>query len=296
MAIKIDRIELDDAGGNPVKIAAAVLAQIPDLSPRVPVEEIALGADINEIKRLDLEGYEGGLIAWQDKFEGTILINNKSIRQRQRYTIGHELGHFLNPWHEPPNDEGFRCTAKDMVRSDAHAIDRSIRMEVEANIFAAELLFPRTLFIADLKRRVGLDLQHILALAERYDMSKEATARRYVALQDEPCAVVFSRNGVVRYFRKNEYFPFIETFPGQHIPSASLTARHDEQTSSVSDWDEVDSVIWLKEPRHHTVCEQFLRQANGFRITLLTLVEEDADEQLDEDEDLEESWRPRFRH
>ncbi len=143
-------------------------------------------------RRLELPGYEGGLITWDDKFEGTVLVNCRNRRERQRFTIGHELGHFLNPWHQPPNEEGFRCTAKDMRRSEADNGNRVVRMEAEANTFAAELLFPRRPFVDDLRRRAGLDLEHILDLAGRYDMSKEATARRYVALQDELCAVVFS--------------------------------------------------------------------------------------------------------
>jgi hypothetical protein len=38
-------------------------------------------------------------------------------------------------------------------------------------------------------------LGHILALARKYDTSRESTARRYVELQDEPCATVISQNG-----------------------------------------------------------------------------------------------------
>ena len=122
-------------------------------------------------------------------------------------------------------------------------------MEVEANVFAAELLFPQALFLADLRGRAGLDLEHVLHLAGRYDMSKEATARRYVALQDEPCAVVFSHNGVIRYIRKNRDFPFIGPTPGPPVPSGALSARHDGSRGVVSDWVEVDGDLWLVQPR-----------------------------------------------
>ena len=58
---------------------------------------------------------------------------------------------------------------------------------------------PRSHFKIDLARYAGVDLTHVLRLSDRYDMSREATVRRYVDFNDEPCAVVFSRNGVVRY-------------------------------------------------------------------------------------------------
>jgi Zn-dependent peptidase ImmA (M78 family) len=294
MTIKIERMNLDEAGGDPAKIAAALLAQIPGLAPPIPIEEIAYGADIREIQRLDLTGYEGGLISWDDKFEGTVLVNRRSGRERQRYTIGHELGHFLNPWHEPPNEEGFRCTFEDMVRNAADSGDRATRMEVEANVFAAELLFPRRLFLADLRRRAGLDLEHVLELAIRYDMSKEATARRYVALQDEPCAVVFSRNGLIRYLRKNKDFPFIEARAGQGVPTGALAARHEGPQGMVSDWVEVDAGIWLDDPSGRIVCEQTLPQSSGYRITLLSLADDEPDDEADEPEELVQSWRARF--
>jgi Zn-dependent peptidase ImmA (M78 family) len=60
------------------------------------------------------------------------------IDERRRFTIGHELGHFLMVHHKP-NDSRFLCTAKDMTRQ---AIRReqllpAQRWEVEANEFAS---------------------------------------------------------------------------------------------------------------------------------------------------------------
>ena len=295
MTIKIERMELDEAGGDPTKIAGAVLAQIPGISPPVPIEEIALGADIIDIQRLDLTGYEGGLIAWDDKFEGRILVNRRARHERQRYTIGHELGHFLNPWHEPASEDGIRCTAKDMVRNEASSTNRSARMELEANLFAAELLFPRPVFVGDLRRRPGLDLEHILDLAGRYEMSKEATARRYVALQDEPCAVVFSHDGVIRYYCKSRDFPFLDARAGQPVPSQSLAVRLDRRPDAVSDWGELEGGIWLSQPRGGRICEQILVQRSGYRMTLVALTGDALNEEREEDEELDDSWKARFR-
>jgi Zn-dependent peptidase ImmA (M78 family) len=295
MTIKIDRMALDDAGGDPERIAAAVIAQIRDLAPPIPVEEIAYAADITEIQRTELTNYEGGLIAWDDKFEGKILVNCRSIPERQRYTIGHELGHFLNPWHQPPSEEGFRCTATDMVRTEARPGDRALQMEVEANIFAAELLLPRTLFLRDLRTRAGLDLEHIVQLAGRYAVSKEATGRRYVALQNEPCAIVFSRNGLIRYSGRNQEFPFLDIQPGQPVPAQSLAARRDGLQGVVSDWSDVDGGIWLSQPRGRRVCEQTLAQREGYRVTLLALADEELDEDCDEERELVESWGLQLR-
>ena len=52
--LQIDRMEIDDVGGNPVKLAQAVLNQVIDLKPPVPVREIAKALDIYEIREESL--------------------------------------------------------------------------------------------------------------------------------------------------------------------------------------------------------------------------------------------------
>jgi hypothetical protein len=44
------------------------------------------------------------------------------------------------------------------------------------------------------------------------------------------------------------------------------------------------------------VCEQTLAQSSGYRITLLSLSDDELDEDRDDHEELIESWRPTFRH
>ena len=59
------------------------------------------------------------------------------------YTIGHELGHFLNEGHIATASDGFYCTKEDMGYPDRSG--RYLRQELEANIFAIELLAPERL-------------------------------------------------------------------------------------------------------------------------------------------------------
>ena len=126
-------------------------------------------------------------------------------------------------------------------------------------------------------------------------MSKEATARRYVDLHDEPCAVVFSHNAIVRYTRRGSGFHYLDIKGGNPLPAQSLSAKGQLPEGVVSEWREIDSGMWLSDvPRARSIFEQTLAQQNGYRITLLTFDEADADED-DEPEDLEESWTPRFR-
>ena len=118
---------------------------------------------------------------------GTILINSKSSPQRRRYSLAHELGHFLCAWHRPA-EGGFRCTVIDMTEPGGSAIHR--RQEMEANRFAIELLAPKRLVRRHLRRFPDLD--DVLALHTMLDISKAAAVRRYVALHPKEALPSFS--------------------------------------------------------------------------------------------------------
>jgi len=290
--IKIDRIELADIA-NPVMLAKALIDQIPDIEPPIPVQQIALAVDIKEIKPLTVKGFEGGLIVPDDKSEGFILVNDKNSPRRQRFTIGHELGHFLNPWHNPGSSGQFLCTSRDMIVSQFKANESRQRMEVEANQFSAELLMPQRFIQADIEKLNDAEIDHITKLADKYDVSKESMGRRYIECQDEPCALIFSRNGNVSYTVKSQYFPRLEVWRnGDIIPHDTRTRDFNDQPGSTSGWQEHASDAWLCDNnKYESVYEQALIQENGYRITLLTL----GDKVDEEEEELRESWTPRFR-
>jgi hypothetical protein len=98
MHVELDRMAIEDVGANPERLAQAIHDQLPGLQGAVPVYDIARALDIEEIRDEALSGFEGALITPPEKGTGSILVNATSPRQRRRYTVGHELGHFLNPW------------------------------------------------------------------------------------------------------------------------------------------------------------------------------------------------------
>ena len=291
--MQISRMDLDDAGANPQRIAEAIIAQIPDLPRRVPVEEIAYALDIVEISVEPLKSFEGVLItSGPEKTEGSILVNAKSGLRRRRYTVGHELGHFLHPHHIPPTD-GFHCTSEDMARSNVKGNSKRILQELQANAFAAELLLPRVLFVRDLQYKRELGLEAIIELSDNYDISKEAVARRYVSLQEEACAIVFSHEGRIRYFCRHDNFPWLDIRSGSPVPGESTAAKPEGKAGMATNWAVVDAGIWLSSPGRRALCEQTLLQQGGYRMTLLALDDANGEE---EDEDmLGASWTPRFQ-
>lgn len=287
MVLTIDRMEIDDAGANPKNLAQAITKQLPDDIHSIPVREIAQAIDIYEIREERLDGLEGGLIVPEDKSEGAILVHIDRLETRKRYTIAHEIGHYVNPMHRASSEEGFRCSRKDMTVESAKPGDKHAKMELEANQFAAELLMPDVLVNKFMHKRLGADIDHIVELAKLFEVSREAAARRYLARLDEPAAIVFSCAGKIRYVKKNDDFPRLSLWNGDAIPSECLSSTSSAQIGRVTDVVETLGHLWLERSSGISLGEQTLAQKDGYRMTLLTA------ETVAEDEDV---WEPpKFR-
>jgi hypothetical protein len=280
MRLELDRICLDDTGGNPERLAGAIHDQLGAAEGAVPVYDIARALDIDDIREVPLKSFESALITCPEKDRGAIVVNSRSSRRRRRYTVGHELGHFLNPWHEPTTLTGFQCTRADMLVS--FGTNVHLKQEAEANCFAIELLAPRR----RLNRYLAgsADLGRALALATDFDISKEAAVRRYVALHDETLAVVFSRADSVRYIDRGQEFPALGFWKGDRLPALS-----DIET----EWQELDPRDWLKRTARVGLSAQILRQADDHAIIVLRAESGEAEDDGEGDVDEELGFGPR---
>jgi len=96
----------------------------------------------------------------------TIGVNSSHAPTRQRFSVAHELGHYLSG-HESYDGGGTHVDDRPSYLDPQH------RQEVEANEFAAELLMPS----GWLKRDVAdqeLSQVETLELAKRYGVSEQA--------------------------------------------------------------------------------------------------------------------------
>lgn len=283
------RMDLADCG-SPETLVGAILKHHPDMPRRVPVEEIARSVGIVDFKELDADGFEGGLTANPEKSAGIILTKRDAPRRRRRFTVGHELGHFLIPTHQGMQT----CSSGDMRESRRDTVYR--RQEAEANRFSAGLLMPKPMFVRDLESLGDADVRHAKQLSELYDTSMEATVNRYADLTSDICAFIFSKDGVVRYARPTRDFPRLGVRAGDRLPSNCATSKV-SSGGDASDWAKQAGSMWLEAEwgkPSPAVLEQCVVQANGYRITLLFIEAREVEEQ-DEEADLEERWRVGFR-
>lgn len=153
------------------KIAEEILNQMKLNVVPVPVEEVATKLQI-KIGREPSEDFSGILIRKDGK--ALIGVNSTESHVRQRFTIAHELGHFiLHPKKEAFVD--YRDNQKDIMRTPR---------EKQANAFAAALLMPRSKLMKDVKNKFksGIYEDDLAELADEYEVSTEAMKYRLLNL------------------------------------------------------------------------------------------------------------------
>lgn len=264
----ISRLNLDGLG-SPAAIAGRIFELETDLPHIIPLEDLCRRLDISSIEKVDTHAFEAALVMDVNKAAGAILLARNRSSQRTRYSLAHELGHWLIPTHRPEAGRGFECQLDDLHRVDEKEQNRRRRTEVEANRFASALLMP--------PRRVRTqmagtpDLGDIIALAAQFGVSKEAMARAYVDASREGIAVLILHRGLVIRVYRNSDFPWIDIRIGERVPSNSV-ASTPRPAASMSELEECDPAIWLSQrdsTRTELLLEQVLGQANEFAMILL---------------------------
>lgn len=280
--MKISRMDLADTG-SPMGLVTKILSAERDLPIPVPIEELARQLDIERIAPLDTEGFEGGLITDDARSTGFILVNRAAPSGRRRFTIGHELGHFLIVSHRPVEAGKFLCSRADMAKWSTEQGDRYMRMEAEANEFAGLLLIPKPALQKFIPRG-DPTLAHIPLVAKHFDVSKEAAARAYARYHPEQLAIVVIKDGIVRRAHKGPSFPWISVPYGKPVPRPSSFHGKDLRQRVASELSSIIPEHWveLKQGQRAELFEQVYPQQDGFALLMLWLEVEEPEE-VDDD-------------
>lgn len=126
------------------------------------------------------EDVSGMLVVEGDR--GAIGYNSAHAPVRQRFTIAHEIAHFL--LHLKKNRRSQLFIDRFVFRRDENSASGSDREEVEANRLGAALLMPATLVRKEIRRH-DLDLDDGEALdflAKRFQVSTAAMTNRLTTL------------------------------------------------------------------------------------------------------------------
>ena len=149
-----------------------------------------------------LSGCEANIVGKGDR--AIITVNSKSIPTRQRFSAGHELGH----WMRDRGQIAFGCSQRQIDSEWT-----TMNPETRANQFASDLLLPAKLFVP-LAKGQPITVETVRDLGRTFQMSLTATAIKLVRFGSFPSMLVYYENGDRKWF-----IPSTEDLPKGLWPS-----------------------------------------------------------------------------
>ncbi len=244
-------------------------------------------------------GVSGMLLKVGDDF-GIMYATNIPSRGFQRFSIGHELGHYFVEGHsEALLTSGVHQSRAGFVSGDP--------LEQEADHFAAALLMPEIPFkkaIAD--HDAGLVC--VEALCKACETSLTATAIRYSALTADGIAVICTVGDVIDWcfmsdgLKQAKGLSYLRK--GTPVPGGTITSSFNAEPENVrtGQRDAGDGRLndWMDGDRVYRVVEEVVGLGQyGRTLTILTCahlsLRSESEEPDDDEDELIERWTPRFR-
>jgi len=233
-----------------------------------------------------LSGCEANIVGKGDR--AIITVNSKAIPTRQRFSAGHELGH----WMRDRGQIAFGCSQM-QIDSEWFANNP----ETRANQFASDLLLPSRLFVPLAKGR-PITVETVRDLSRSFQMSLTATAIKLVRFSSFPSMLVYYENGERKWF-----IPSAEDLPKKLWPSkqpdkGTLAARLISDESNEEGPEDVRADKWFDvyNSDRYYIRESCFRNGPDSVITILWWEDEAQIIDLEEEEERNAArrsdWRP----
>ncbi len=242
-----------------------------DAPGRLPLEDIAMDRGV-----LCLEAQLTGCVArLVRKGNRGIIRTHIGIREegRKRFAIAHELGHWF--LHVSETQRIYKCTEEQMRQY------KGSPLEVEANIFAGELLMPTALF-RPLAQNEEPRLDAVKSLATLFKTSLTATGIKFVDTNKHEIILVMSTGGKVTWSKQQGNRSGLRIEKGMALHPESL-AFHLANALGCSGPEVVAPEVWITQNWHERQLEvteeSWSLEGYDSVLTLLVVVETDrADE------------------
>ena len=204
-----------------------------------------------------LQGCEAHLVGYNDR--AIITVNSLSIPTRQRFSIGHELGH----WVFDRGQASMTCSTRSFQER-----WNSDHPEARANRYASGLLLPKTMFTQQAQDQ-PITFQTVKSLASLFNTSLTATAIRLVELSPSLALAYGARrqpNGWrTTWWVKHPQLPDPVDCPGPASLAAQLLADAHPELGPA----DVPASAWFPVPQGSRLTESSARLDQDWLLTLL---------------------------
>jgi hypothetical protein len=203
-----------------------------------------------------------------------ITVDSNSRPERQRFSAGHELGHWMF-------DRGkvslFSCEESVFVREWSRQ-----NPEARANRYASDLLMPVGMFKPRAAALRRIDFNSVKALAKVFRTSLTATAIRLVEHGPLPAMLVCSSPAGVEWTVRQSGIKLWAQRPGPYTCAYDILNGAESEASG-----EVPASAWFEHPiaDRHQLHEHSIRAYQGLVLSLLWWRDESMLIELDQDEE-----------
>ena len=265
----------------------------------LPVDPIGVARrlDIEVVaKDTSTEGVSGMLMRYGNEYGIAYATHIRSLGF-QNFSVGHELGHYFMPGHIDA------VLADTGVHESCAGFRSSDRYEIEADHFAANLLMPESLFV-DATNSAGDGLAVIESLSELCNTSLTATAIRYTQCTDDAVAIIVSTGSVVNYSFMSDALKEVGSLDwirkGASLPQDTATFALNRDPDRVQRAERIANVCdlqdWFGGPLSVETTEEVIGLGSyGRTLTVLTPTDMPDAEEIEEENEMMESWKPKFR-
>lgn len=213
------------------------------------------------VKKRTLDGCEARIVGVGQN--AIITIDPNALAERQRFSLAHELGH----WVQDRGTLAFDCKKSDIGPNKASGTSR----ESAANRFAGQILMPNYLF-NPLCAKKPLNFLTAAELGKRFRTSLTATAIKLVQIGNSPGMVVCHRDGKLDWY-----------IPGPDVPRTLQPCRlldtdtqayellHGRASIGESRPRKIGAESWIEHVKafDYTIVEHAIRVTRDTVVTLL---------------------------
>lgn len=252
------------------KLAEAIALDFEEIT--TPLELIVESEELDlHYDSYGVNEFDGMTLYLDGYFSIHINTDNKNFTSngRGRFTLAHELGHYILDSHRMGLQLGLLQSHPSFFN------DKNINnvIEREADYFASCLLMPKEKFGREIFRR-RFDAALIQELAKKFNVSISACALRFTEIGNHPIMVVYSENGIVRWSKCSTDFPYYSILGWPNIPIHTVVGEYYRglNPSSLFNTEEVWAIDWFEKVSNRDISRKFYEYCIPYKKSALSII------------------------
>ncbi|WP_309613987.1 ImmA/IrrE family metallo-endopeptidase [Flavobacterium sp.] len=238
-----------------------------------PLEEIIK----EEGLRVFFDNYEKGTFDGMTIYEDDnffIHINidngNRIDSARGRFTLAHELGHYLIDSHRIGLMSGLLEPHPSKTNQ-----KQFYEIEREADYFASCLLMPEERFKKDIFRK-KFNFELIVSLSKEYNVSITACAFRFAQIGSHPIMIIYAENGIIKWTYYSEDFPYKYLLNNKKISDSFLMGEYfGNPMSDISKTSQIWAIDCFNYVQTEDSNKKFYEHCMTYKQSALSIIWED---------------------